>query len=204
MADDVAKPAQKTISAPLTGFVRGGTASSAEERQRAIRAADAAERRRKQDAAYEETLRSPQNARLASMQLGNPDDNYQIVLWMKEGKNMEPREFVLCELSAEPKDDDPDDMEMILYLVCMRCLYRHHLPADECNLTIRQSNRMFTLEQKPPKWMVDRWKGPLWINPNDKSETCLVVGTIHMHERAHCARCNWTFTIDDSIVYTEN
>lgn len=204
MADDEAKPAPKIIEAPMAGWVRGGTESGAEEKRRQMRAADAAERRAKQDAAYQKTRESPEEARLASMRLGAPDGQYSVVLAIREGKNLDAARFVMCELSAQPKDDDPDDVELILIMACMRCIYRHHRPVDESNLKIHQSNRMFTLGDKIPKWQEEKWKSPLWVNPEDPSESCMVVGSIHMHERAHCAACNWTFTIDDSVVITIN
>jgi hypothetical protein len=185
-------------------LVRGGTTSSTEDRERAIRKADAERRRKVIDEQYAVTRTHPGEAKMSSMRLGAPDGQYAIVLWVKEGRNLEPREFMLCELSAQPKGDEPGDVELVLLVACMRCITRRHRPVAECNLTIRQTNRPFTLEQKPPKWLVDRWKGSLWINPDNRSETCQVVGTIHMHERAHCAECNWTFVIDDSVLITIN
>lgn len=203
MADDdtAAKPGGGTIEVPLDAWVKGGTQSWADEVAQQKMHADAEKRRREQDAMYGISQKVPGEARLASMKLGGASSHPSIVLWLKVPKEDEPQEFMLCELSSQ-EGDRPGTVELILMMQCPRCIQkRGHLP-EQSIFHIRQSNRMFYFDQKPPKWLEAKWKGSLWINPKDPRETCLVAGTIHMHEHAHCPVCDWTFAIDDSIVHT--
>lgn len=198
MADDEAPTGTGTIEQPLAAFVRGGTSTSADDRQRQMRHVDAERRRDQQDAQFAATRKG--TAHLRSMKLGEGDN---IVLWVKEhAKESGPRKFLLCTLGSQP--DDKDGVEFYLVMHCPRCVFRYNRHPEDTVMTLHQSSRMFTFEPRTPKWLQELWKGALWINPEDANETCLVVGSITMHERGRCPACSLSFTIDDNVLHSMN
>lgn len=185
-------------------LVRGGTQTTQDARAQELRHADAERRRAVQDAEFARARKSPAEARVTSLSLGGTKTHPSVVLWLKRPREIEPRDFMLCELSTQPADGGDETVELVLMMACPRCITRLHRPAEESNFHIRQSNRHFEFDPRPPKWLTAKWKGSLWINPDDPTETVMVAGTVTMTEKARCPACQWLFTIDDSIVYTEN
>jgi hypothetical protein len=190
--------------APM-GWVKGGTPTSAHERQIAKQDFDAEQRRKLLDAQVGATqtgklpdaLRAPGMdggpgvARMNSLRLGGRD-HAAIVLGVRHPKDNQILDWITCELSAEPKPDGTQ--ELVLVLACVRCIKTLGKHSQRSQMTIRQSNRMF--------WLDQRRAGEIWVNPKDKNEVYTLAGTITTNDWITCPNegCGWRFKIDDSIV----
>jgi len=204
MVDDEkasAAPSGGSIELPLDAWVKGGSTTSAHDLAEQKIKADAASRRQQQDAMYGLSQKRPAEARMSSMKLGGLSSHPSIVLWIKNPKEMDPKDFMLCELSSQP-GDSPGAVELVLMMQCPRCVMKRGRRADDAIFHVRSTNRKFWFEERAPKWLEQRWQGRLWINPENPGETCMVAGTINMTEQAHCPGCDWVFVIDDSVVRT--
>jgi len=176
-------------------FVKGGTTSTEYDRQVAAQRADTDRRRAHQDAQMRIARAHPDEAIMRTRLLGGQSQYPTIVLAVKHPKDNEILEWMTCEIT-----DQGDELALIM--VCLRCVFTLGRPQGEAQLTIKQSNRKFYYEPTPPKWA----KGErVWINPRDPNEVITLAGTVTMPEWAHCPHlgCGWTFTIDDSVIYTK-
>jgi len=130
---------------------------------------------------------------------GSSSGKPMIVLAVKRPKQLDFDDWITCELSEQGEGG-----ELALIIACPRCILKLGRPTGESQITILQTNRNFTYEPRPPKWMrmdgQDNW---VWVNPKLPSEVISVAGTIHMHEFGKCPHlgCGFEFTIDDSVLY---
>lgn len=179
-------PAEREVSVPLTSFVRGGSVTSAYERQMQEKRADALRRRAADDQQRKTTLVDP-NARLSTTKLGGAGSHAAIVLEIRNSDG-KAEDFIICELTVDR--DDPAGLGLILIVCCPPCAVR--VGSDEAQMTIRSRHRRFELDE--------RRKGELWVNPNRPEEFVTLAGTIHLTEIVRCPLCSKAMLIDNSIV----
>jgi hypothetical protein len=176
---------------PLEMFVKGGTTTSAWDREKQEQYARSDALRAHQDRQYDAIHSAQDKPNIAAGMLshellgrGNP----KVVIEYVYGDSALNREC-LAELCMAPKVDNPDESEMVLVLVCPRCLQRTGR-QDDSQLVIRESHRKF--------WLDDTKKGT-WLNGVDGS-VHPIAGTITLADRVKCPAlgCTWAFRIDDS------
>jgi hypothetical protein len=181
----------RVIEAPLTSFVRGGTITSAYERDLQAKKADAERRRKEEDARHRIAAKDPVGAKMGVTKLGGAGSHAAIVL---EIRNSDDRaeEFIVCELTLDRENDPPRGLMLIM--CCPRCSLR--VTMAEAQMTIRSWHRKFELDT--------RRAGELWVNPKDPREFVHLAGTIQLTEATTCPGlgCGWRFKIDNSVVKT--
>jgi DNA-directed RNA polymerase subunit RPC12/RpoP len=145
----------------------------------------------------------------------HPKDN-QILWWQTCELSMQPNDELHCMqcghhweptgthagLTACPKCQSQmlkhvhHDPELVLQMVCMRC-WQRGVRMDKAQMQIRQSHRMF--------WLNEKRKGELWVNPDDPTEVVTLAGTITTEGWVKCSGlgCTWEIAIDDSVVRTK-
>lgn len=201
MADDdkPAKPAEPSprIEAPMI-FVKGGTTSASHDLLMQKQRADTDQRRAILDRQYQITRQDPMGARMHSMKLGGPDCA-KIVLAIKHPKDNLILDWIECELTDQGEPGAPD---YVLIIKCPHCVAKN--PGHTENISVRQSNRKWYYDEKPPKWMRDMGSDRIWVNPVDGS-TVIVAGSVTTDGWIPCGGlgCPWIFRIDDSMVYSK-
>ncbi len=193
MTDDN-KPAEsaapRTVEAPMTSFVRGGTVSSTYERGLAERKANAEKRRDEEAARFSALQQDPMGARMARPFGADANEMPAIVLEIRNSDNVAV-EFIKCEILA---GTTPDPTELVLCMACPHCARR--FGQSEANFKFSNKHKRFELDQ--------RRAGELWVNPKNPREFYTLAGTIHLTEAVTCPGlgCAWRFKIDDSVVKT--
>jgi hypothetical protein len=188
---------REMFGVPLDVFVKGGTTSARHDRHMQSMQEDA--RRRRAEADAEKKV-----ARDHSYKLGNRDDvaslfsheftdhpevqkAYVPLAYMSpNGKEVDCYGMADIFMPQDPKTQD----ELALMLFCPKCVER--LPADQCIITVRQSNRY---------WELDRRKaGQIFIDPDGMPQHS--AGEVMDSEKFHCPRCSWAACIDKNRVFT--
>lgn len=200
------------------GFVKGGTPTLGEDMRVAKLHADTERRRAIEDARFREAREhAPENlkqlketgtsARINQLSLGGRNTHASVVLGLKHPKDGQVMDWITCELSAQ---GEGPDAELVLIVCCPRCILSRGQHPQDSQLTIRQSNRMFHLDQRTrterkPNSILGFCAGDTWINPQDPNEVYTIAGMITTDDWIRCPNlgCTWTFKIDDSIVYTK-
>lgn len=173
-------------------FVRGGTTSSAWDAEKARLHHESDQRRAHQDKQYDaiDAAQGSLDTKAAMLSRGsvNSRTNPKVVIEYVYNDSVLNRE-ALCEVAMVPHPEDSSQPDMILVLVCPRCLERTGR-QDDAQLVIRESHRKF--------WL-DTDKASIWYNPIDGSVHNLA-GTITVQDRCQCSAlgCQWAFRIDDS------
>lgn len=205
MSDD-----KRTIEAPMAVFVKGGTLTSAYEKQLQKEDWEAEERRKLQDAqalaartgklpqqlaTNELRADAPGVGKLSSMRLGGSKSHASVVLGLKHPKDTTIQDWIICELSQQPGADGKP--ELVLIVACPRCIKTLHRHPQRAQMTIRESNRKF--------WLDTRRQGEIFANPEDPNEVVTLAGTITTEGWITCPQlgCGWKFKIDDSIVHSQ-
>lgn len=176
-------------------FVKGGTTTTEYDRQVARDRADTERRRDYQDSQWRVAKSRPDETIYRTKLLGGRNHYATIVLAAKHPKDNEILEWMTCELIQQ-------DDQLVLMVVCLRCVFRLGRPQGESQIKIEQKNRQFYFTPELPKWA----KGErIWVNPADPNDVVTLAGSVTMPEWAHCPHlgCGWTFTIDDSVIYTK-
>lgn len=181
----------KIAGLPATVFVKGGTTSSAwdREQKRQYRSSDA--RRRHQDrqrAAVRAAAGNPGiRSALLSRQLSAPQ-NPKVVLTYKARDGALDQEAI-CELIDESAGDQK---QYRLLLVCPKCLER----------TGRQDYAQTMVTSREKRMWLDESKKGIWVDPASGMSYRLA-GTITTGELCSCTAlgCDWKFRIDDSVLY---
>ena len=199
MPDEPTVPPPKAIpeiEAPIAMWVKGGTTTLRWDLDQKKKVADADERRAVQAAKARTVAANPGEARMHSMKLGGRQTSAMVVLGLKHPKDNLIMDWLTCELSAQPSDTPGQPPELILQMICIRCVQRG-VQSGEAQMMIRQSNRKFYLDEKR--------KGELWVNPVDRNEILTLAGTVTTDDWIKCPGlgCNWEFKIADSVVYTK-
>lgn len=221
MSDDK-KVAQHGLSrstplvAPM-GFVKGGTTSAREDERVAALHADTHRRRAMEDSRFRAArahaphdLKQLRNtgisARMNQMSLGGADSHAMVVLGLKHKKDNQILDWITCEISVQGAEADA---ELLLIICCPQCVFRHGRHPQDSQLTIRQSNRKFYLDQRTrnerqPNAKLGFCAGEPWVNPSDPDEVITVAGMVTTEDWIKCPNlgCSWEFKIDDSVVHT--
>jgi hypothetical protein len=178
---------KKEIELPMSSFVRGGTLTSAYEKQLAFAKADAEARRAKEDERQRLVQAHPDNAHQYQASLGGHRQHAAVVLVVKHRKDNVDLDYIICELIAQ------DDGTLMLVMACPSCAQRGI--AD--NFSIKQANRHFELDV--------RHQGELWVNPKDTREIVTLAGKINLTEWTRCPNlgCSYRFKIDNSVLRSD-
>lgn len=146
------------------------------------------------------------SARINELSLGGRRTHASVVLGLKHPKDGQILDWIACELSTQ---GEGDEAELVLIVCCPRCIFSRGRHPEESQLTIRQSNRMFHLDQRTrserkPNTLLGFCAGDAWINPKDPNEVYTVAGMITTDDWIKCSHlgCTWEFKIDDSVVHT--
>jgi hypothetical protein len=185
--------------APTVFMRHGGTPSSRQQREDAKLRQDTQRRRaidaqrRKVEAASRSGDPRAGLARSFNHRLASHDDHMVVVLNAvnKDGSIMD---YIVCELTYVQNVEDP---ELMLHVVCPRCVFVYGRPMGESQMRIRQSNRKFYLDERSVG--DGGLKGAPWVNPNDPSEIYTQAGEIHLEERTTCPAlgCGYSFKIGE-------
>lgn len=181
----------RTIEAPMTSFVRGGTISSGYEQGLKQRQADAESRRSHQDQQYQTAKADPTSARVSTIaNLGGHKNHAAIVLEFRNSDN-KAEEFMVCELFAA---QGADPTELSLNMCCPFCALI--VGSDESQFKFSNKHRKFELDT--------RGQGDLWVNPNNPEEFVHLAGKIQLTEAVTCPGlgCGWRFKIESSVIKT--
>jgi len=163
-------------------IVHNATTSSLHDEMKARERADAEKRRAHLDKQRAVVKQNPREARLYSHNLGGVHTHASVVIkvpW-KDGST---KTYITCELSV-------DHEGLTLITVCPSCVYRHHRPVAESQLTMRSWHRRFSLDSFG--------EGELWVNPQNPAEVIQLAGTIETHEVQTCPDCHYRFQIEKS------
>ena len=176
----------KTIDAPVSGWVKGGTTSLAWDNEQARLKADAEKRRAQEDERMRIVKENPNEARINEVKLGGQSQHASIVLEVKHAKDNTVLDYVICELMVE-------DEHLVLNMACPKCADRG-IPD---NFKISQKNRRFELDT--------RRAGELWVNPKPPHETATLAGAITLLEWVKCPNlgCPWKLIIDNNVLRME-
>jgi uncharacterized protein YbaR (Trm112 family) len=172
-------PSTKSLS-----LVYDGTSSSAQDLADAKLKAEGKQRRAELDGMRDIAARRPGEARLYENSLSG---NAHVVLEAKR-KDGSVLDWLVCDLSTTASPSG--EQELMLVVPCPVCNCERGRVGEM--MTIRQSNRMFSLDT--------RKAGKLWVNPNCPTEVYVLAGTITSHERFQCGRCQSHYRIDDSVL----
>lgn len=145
---------------------------------------EANERRRTLDNMRSAAATHPVEARLYDRKLGG-SAHVVIEAQRRDGSVLD---WLVCDLSTAPAPDGSPELMLVMFCPVCVCT-RGDLRSS---LTIRQSNRKFSLDEKR--------KGELWVNPIDPTDVYVLCGTITTHERIQCGVCQSYFRIDNSIL----
>lgn len=197
------------------GFVKGGTTSVREDQRAAMLHADSEKRRAKEDSRFQmarahrpDDLRQLKDtgisAKMSQLSLGGRSSHAMVVLGLKHPRDNQILDWMTCEVSLQGDDD------LALIVCCPRCVFTHGRHPEECQLTIRRSNRMFWLDQRKrderqPNSALGFCAGDTWVNPSEPSEVLTIAGMVTTKDWLRCPNlgCSWRFKIDDSVVHTE-
>lgn len=145
-------------------------------------------------------------AKQKSLSLGGRSSHAQVVLGIKHKKDDQILDWITCELSAQGPGEEA---ELVLIVCCPVCVANGTHP-EEAQLTIRQSNRMFHLDQRTrserrPNPVLGFCAGDVWVNPATPSEVYTIAGMITTNDWIRCPNlgCHWHFKIGDSIIYSK-
>lgn len=188
----------------ITAFVKNGSTSARHDAWLAKKLADAKKRRADEDKRFAVAAQNPQEAKVRQHKLGGRKEHPVAVLGLRHPKDHTIQDWMVCEVTQ----GTGEDVDLMLMMQCPRCIMTHGRPPEETIMHIRQSNRMWHLDrrtqkERPLNPIMHLCAGELWVNPEDKSEVYVVAGTVTTEDWCHCPLCDWTFKIDDSVVYTK-
>lgn len=146
--------------------------------------AESERRRAEQDRKRAFAQANPTSSHIFNKSLGGVGTHAAIVIKLMH-KDKSTLSFMTCELSA-----DGDNGELALIVVCPSCLFRHGRRMGDCQMTIRSTNRAFSLDQFG--------QGELWVNPENRSEVVTLAGTIETHGPVKCPVCHFKFELEKS------
>ena len=198
---------RKSLTAPMASWVKNGSTTGKHDRWMEAKLADAKRRRAEEDAKFAQAAKTPNEAVIRQEKLGGRKEHPVAVLGLRHPKDHSIQDWMICEITEQPTPDGLG-LDLMLMMQCPRCIRTYHRPPEETIMHIRQSNRMWHLDRRTRK---DRALNPImhtcggevWVNPEDKSEVVVVAGTVTTDDWCHCPLCDWTFKIDDSVVYTK-
>lgn len=191
-------PAPRPLGLPLDVFVKGGTTTARHDRKMAEMTADLKRRQAEADedkrTARERGIHHGDVNDIASLQTHEFTDHPEIskayvpLMYMSpNGKEVDM--YGMGDIIMPQDPAFPDELALIIF--CPKCRDRG-LPAWDCIITIRQSNR---------SWFLDRRRaGELFVDPDGKPQYS--AGLVCDGEKFHCPRCTWAASIDKNRVFT--
>lgn len=179
----------RTVEAPMTSFVKGGTLTNTYENNLKQKRHDAEERRRSEAERHRIAAQNPGETRHGVVDLGSRQNHAAIVLEFKNSDG-KVEEWITCELNAGREDPT----ELILVMCCPWCAKR--VGSDEAQFHFSNKHKRFELDT--------RRQGELWVNPTNPREFVTLAGTIQLTEAVHCpgVGCQWRFKIDNSVIHS--
>lgn len=201
----------------MASWVKGGTTSARYDEQIARQKADADRRRSEEDHRrvlakrhpaddVQRVIKTGTSARQREITLGGAG-HALVVLGVKHPKDNQILDWQVCEIVVPMGESE---QEMVLCMVCMRCIFTLHRSAQEAQTKIQNSHRAFSLDQRKrenrkPNPHLGFCAGDVWVNPRDPNEVVTVAGMVTTHSWLTCDAlgCGWRFRIDDSVIYTE-
>lgn len=189
MADEDTK---KLILSPAEVFVKGGTTSSAHDKELAKYKAEVEERRRQADM-DRASASLPTEEGGAIMHTNKLTDSPDV----EQG-------YVLLEYvtaTGKPQYHNGDqfqcladvimisEKELALILVCPQCMSKG-LPMDLCQIKVNQSHRPWFLDTKKAGSMIE-FDGKVYRS----------AGEVMDSDRIACMQCNWSVKIDKNKVW---
>jgi len=199
------KVKKNVLTAPMSAWVKNGSTSAKHDAWLAAKLANAKQRRAEEDKKHAIAAKDPAHARVREKSLGGRKKHPCAVLGLRHPKDNAIKDWMICEITDQESSSGPD---LMLMMQCPRCIHTYHRPPEETIMHIRQSNRMWHLDQRTKD---ERRKNPLlktcageiWVSPEDKTEVVVVAGMVTTDDWCHCPICDWTFKIDDSVVWTK-
>lgn len=197
---------KKGLTAPMASFVKNGSTTAKHDAWMAHKLHDAKKRRAEEDEKFAIAQANPKEAHIRQNKLGGRKEHPVAVLGIRHPKDHSIQDWMICEITQQPKSDGA--LDLLLMMSCPRCIRTYGRPPEEVIMHIRQSNRMWTLdrrtkEERKPNPLMHVCAGDIWVNPEDVSEVVLVAGMVTTVDWCRCPLCDWTFKIDDSVVYTK-
>jgi hypothetical protein len=190
----------KIAGAPMDAFVKGGTTSTAWDREKKKQYEQSKARRAHQDrqraAVAFAGRHSGVSGALLTMDLGAGAAKPKVVLTYKaKDQALEQEclaEIALTAASPEAAAVSDDVVGMILVVVCPKCLERTG-EQDDSQIMIKSWHREF--------WL-DETKKSVWVNSVDGS-VHQIAGTVTAKDLMRCSAlgCEWKFRIDESKLY---
>lgn len=189
----------------LTTFVKNGSTSARHDNWLAKKLANAKSRRAEEDKKFALAAKSPKEAKIHQQKLGGQKDHPVAVLGIRHPKDHTIQDWMVCEIT---QNTESQEIDLMLMMQCPRCIMTHHRPPEETIMHIRQSNRMWhldrrTIQERAVNPIMHMCAGELWVNPEETSEVYFIGGMVTTDDWCHCPLCDWTFKIDDSVVYTK-
>lgn len=189
----------------ITTFVRNGSTSAKHDKWMAKKLADAKSRRAEEDKKFAIAAKKPEEAKIRQEKLGGQKDHPVAILGIRHPKDHSIQDWMVCEITQQPTPSG--GIDLMLMMQCPRCIFTHGRPPEETIMHIRQSNRMWHLDQRTaterkPNPIMHLCAGQIWVNPEDKTEVFLVAGMITTDDWCHCPLCDFTFKLEDSILVT--
>jgi hypothetical protein len=193
------------------GFVKGGTTTWEHDKKVAKDWQDA-EKRRDEAAAEKQIAATPLSAGGGKMyqhdlttqqEQGLPSAKVLLQFVNSKGEpEYDHGEPLQCLADVIMPQDPAYDGELMLMIICPRC--KEKLPADQCIIQIRQSNRSWHLDARkagePIMWP-DWHKGPDG-KLHKTFEMHRSAGVIMDSEKFRCGRCDWHAVIDKNTIRT--
>lgn len=199
-------PAKKTVTAPMSSWVKNGSTSGKHDKWMQQKLADANKRRAEEDAKFRIAQQNPNEARIRQQKLGGRKNHPVAVLGLKHPKDNTVMDWMICEITEQSTAEGK--LDLMLMMQCPRCILTYGRPPEETIMHVRQSNRMWHLDRRTKSERnlnptLRSCAGELFVNPEDNSEVVVVAGMVTTDDWCHCPLCDWTFRIDDSVVYTK-
>ena len=175
-------------TSPLS-IVRGGTTSSYQEAIDQRDRYEQVQRQSKSDAMYASTTQNPLQNRMYSHSMGGGEDASVVIEVIGHERRVE--DWLICDVRVLPKDDG---IELMLIIPCPVCVLRNGKLVSQSQMTLRQSNRGFSLDTDKA--------GSVWVNPNDNAQVYVQPGEVSTHEAFRCGVCNTQYQIDKNKLRT--
>lgn len=194
------------LTKPMASWVKNGSTSGRHDRMMQQKLANAQARRAEEDKKFALAAKSPKEAKIHQRKLGGRKEHPVAVLGLRHPKDHSIMDWMICEITQQ--EAPGGGLDLMLMMQCPRCIRTYHRPPEETIMHIRQSNRMWHLDQRTKAQrslnpIMHTCAGEVWANPEERGEVVIVAGMVTTDDWCHCPLCDWTFKIDDSVVYTK-
>ena len=166
-------------------IVRNRTTTQKHDEMRARERADAERRRAELDQKRAVVKANPVGAKLHQHALGGVGTHAAVVIKIvnKDGSVVN---YMTCELSV-----DSDGLTLIV--CCPSCIFRHHRPMSDSQITLRSWHRKFALL---PDGQGEFWASPKV--PEVEQVFVTIAGVVETIDVQTCPVCNFRFHLEKS------